>query len=152
MPNNYLHIGLIATLFPNARIIHCRRDPLDTCLSIYCHDFPGNHPYAYDLANLGHYYRQYDRVTDHWRRVLPQPMLEVQYEDLVADQEGMTRKILNFCGLEWDDRCLAFYKTERVIHTASRSQVRRPIYKSSVGRWKRYERHLGPLKAALAAD
>ena len=113
-------------------------------------NFEGYHPYAYDLSNLGHYYRQYERLMDHWRHVVPTPILDLRYEEVVADQEGMTRRLLEFCDLEWNDRCLAFHENERSVHTASYAQVRKPIYQSSVGRFKRYEKHLGPLKDALA--
>lgn len=149
MPENFLHIGLILTLFPNARIIHCRRDPRDTCFSIYSLDFGAEHSYAYNLTNLGRYYRQYERLMDHWREVAPDSILDVQYEDLIADQEGQTRRILDFCGLDWDDNCLAFHKTDRLVHTWSYRQVRQPIYKSSVARWRRFKNHLAPLIAEL---
>ncbi len=149
MPGNFLSIGLIATLFPNARIIHCRREAQDTCLSIYFQNFEGHHSYAYDLSNLGHYYRQYEHLMDHWRRVVPTPILDMPYEDVVADQEGMTRRLLEFCDLDWNDRCLAFHQNERSVHTSSFAQVRKPIYKSSLARHKRYQQHLGPLRQAL---
>ena len=149
MPENFLHIGLILTLFPNARIIHCRRDPRDTCFSIYGLDFGAEHDYAYNLTNLGRYYRQYERLMDHWRNVAPGSILDVQYEDMIADQEGQTRRILDFCGLDWDENCLAFHKTDRAVRTWSYRQVRQPIYKSSVARWRRFESHLAPLLAEL---
>ncbi len=152
MPGNFLRVGLIAALFPNARIIHCRRDPQDTCLSIYFQNFEGHHTYAYDLSNLGHYYREYERLMDHWRRVVPTPILDMPYEDVVADQEGMTRRLLEFCDLEWDERCLAFHESERSVHTSSFAQVRKPIYTSSVAKYKRYEKHLGPLRDALGIE
>ncbi len=145
-------IHLIAALLPNARIIHCRRDPQDTCLSIYFQNFAGHHPYGYDLSNLGHYYRQYERLMDHWHRVVPTPILDMPYEDVVADQEGMTRRLLEFCGLEWDERCLAFHENERSVLTSSFAQVRKPIYTSSVAKYKRYEKHLGPLRDALGIE
>ncbi len=152
MPGNFLRVGLIAALLPNARIIHCRRDPQDTCLSIYFQNFAGHHPYGYDLSNLGHYYRQYERLMDHWHRVVPTPILDMPYEDVVADQEGMTRRLLEFCGLEWDERCLAFHENERSVLTSSFAQVRKPIYTSSVAKYKRYEKHLGPLRDALGIE
>ena len=151
MPANFMHLGLIASLFPRARIIHCMRDPLDVCVSNYVTRFVAGVPYSFDLTNLGLYYRSYERLMDHWRRVLPNPMLEVRYEDLIADQAGVSRQIVDYCGLEWDDRCLAFHKTERSVLTASYLQVRKPIFSNSIGRWRRYEQHLGPLKAALAS-
>ena len=151
MPRNFLHLGLIAALFPNARVINCRRDPMDICLSIYFQSFAGHHPYAYSLENLGHYYRHYERLMAHWRDVLPLDILDVQYEEVVADQRGMTEKILAHCGLDWDERCLAFHETDRAVRTASYAQVREPIYASAVKRWKAYAHHLKPLEEALAA-
>ncbi len=149
MPTNFLHLGLIATLFPGARVLHCRRDALDTCLSGYLQYFRGMN-FTYDLADLGEYYRQYERLMAHWRAVLPLPLLDVSYEEMVASQEEVSRRIVAFCGLGWDERCLAFHESPRPVHTMSMLQVRRPIYASSVGRWKRYEKHLRPLREALA--
>ncbi len=151
IPNNFLHLGLITLMLPSARVIHCRRDPMDTCLSIYFNHFSAHHAYAYDLAHLGLYYRQYDRLMAHWARVLPIPMLEVDYEDLAENQEEMSRKMIEFCGLAWDPRCLDFHNTIRTVHTASKYQVRQPLYKESIGRWRYYERHLGPLKESLGS-
>jgi len=148
-PANYFHLGLIATLFPQARVIHCRRDPMDTGISCYSKDFALAPIWVSDLRSIGHVYRQYDRLMDHWRRILPINMLELQYEDVVADLEGAARRLIAYCGLQWDDRCLRFYETERLVKTASVEQVRRPIYDSSVGRWRKYERHLAPLREAL---
>ena len=145
MPTNFLHIGLILALFPNARIVHCRRDPRDTCFSIYALDFAGEHTYAYDQTNLGRYYRQYERLMDHWRHVAPDAILDVQYEELVANQEAETRRMLDFCGLDWDENCLDFHKTDRTVRTWSYRQVRQPIYRSSVARWRKFEDHLTPL-------
>lgn len=145
MPTNFLHIGLIATLFPNARIIHCKRDPRDTCFSIYGLDFAGDHAYAYDQSNLGRYFRQYERLMNHWQRVLPDNILDVQYEELIANQESGTRRMLEFCGLDWDENCLDFHKTDRTVRTWSYRQVRQPIYKTSVARWRKFEPHLKPL-------
>jgi tetratricopeptide (TPR) repeat protein len=150
LPGNYLNLGLIAALFPRARIVHCRRDPLDTCLSCFCQNFGGPTPYTLDLAHLGHYYRSYARLMGHWAAVLPVEVFELGYEELVADQEGVSRRLLAFCGLDWDDRCLRFHETERAVYTASVLQVRRPLYGSSVGRWRRYEPFLQPLREALA--
>ena len=151
-PFNFHCLGLIVLLFPKARIIHCRRDPMDVCLSIYFQYFKAHHPFAYDLQDIAHYYRQYERLMAHWRRLWPGRMLEVDYEALVADQIAMSRKLIDHCGLDWDERCLAFYKTERVVHSASNWQVRQPIYKRSVERWKHYEKHLGELVDALAVS
>ena len=149
---NYRNLGLIAVLFPRARIIHCHRDLRDTCLSCYMSGIlPGPHPYVSDLGDLGFAYRQYERLMAHWRAVLPQPILDVGYETLVDDLEGETRRIIDFCGLGWDDRCLRFHTSGRIVRTASYEQVRRPLYRTSIGRWKNYERHLGPLLEALGA-
>jgi tetratricopeptide (TPR) repeat protein len=150
MPANFMHAGLVHMTFPRARIIHVRRDPLDTCLSIYFQNFFNMGPHGNDLASLAHYYREYRRVTDHWRAVLPAAtLLEVPYEALVADQEGWTRRMLDFIALPWDPICLDFYKTERVVLTASRWQVRQKIHGASAGRWRHYEKFLEPLKEAL---
>ena len=149
MPGNFLYLGLIEQLFPNARIIHCRRNPLDTCLSCYFQDFYRGQSFSFDLSNLGKYYQEYVRLMEHWRKVISIPLLEVQYEDLVENQEAMSRKMVEFCGLEWADVCMRFYETKRYVATSSYDQVRRPIYKKSVARWKHYDRHLEPLKAAL---
>lgn len=149
MPGNFLYLGLIGLLFPRARVIHVRRHPIDNCLSIFFQSFNDAHGYAFDLRELGLYYRDYERLMAHWRRVLPNPLLEFPYEDLVADQEAASRRLIGFCGLPWDDACLHFHETERAVHTASHWQVRQPIYRSSVERWRRYDEFLGPLKEAL---
>jgi Flp pilus assembly protein TadD len=150
MPANFHYVGLIHLMLPHARIIHCKRDPADTCLSCYSTHFGGSLRWSYDLEDLGRYYRAYARLMAHWRRVLPEGrMLEVQYEDVVVDLEREARRLVEHCGLEWNDACLAFHKNERPVHTASLAQVRRPLYASSVGRWRGYEEHLGPLFAAL---
>ncbi len=148
-PTNFLYLGLIATLFPRARIVHCHRDPVDTCLSCYFQNFGDPLPFKLDLAHLGHYYGDYERLMAHWVRVLPLPIFELSYEELTADQEGVSRRLLAFCGLEWVERCLRFNETARAVQTASALQVRRPMYRSSVGRWRHYEAHLQPLLQAL---
>jgi tetratricopeptide (TPR) repeat protein len=148
MPHNFLALGLI-DLFPEARIIHCRRDPMDNCLSIYFQHFNAEHAYANSLEQLGIYYRQYERVMAHWRKVVRVPILDVDYERTVADPEQAARRLLEFCELEWDERCLRFYESGRVVSTPSYDQVRQPIYKKSVARWKRYEKYLEPLKRSL---
>jgi tetratricopeptide (TPR) repeat protein len=150
MPSNFFNVGLIHLALPKARIIHLRRDPVDTCLSCFSRLFPRSLPYSYDLGELGRYYRAYERLMAHWRRVLPaDAMLDVQYEALVDDFEPQARRIVAYCGLEWDDACARFYETERVVRTASFAQVRRPIYRDSIGRWRPYEPMLQPLLAAL---
>ena len=148
-PHNFYALGLIQLLFPNAKIIHCRRDPLDTGLSIYFQDFLDEHDYAKDLFNIGIHYHQYQRLMQHWRQVLSLPMLEIDYEEMVSNQEGVTSRLLAFCGLEWDDACLRFHELDRQASTASYEQVRQPIYTKSVGRWKHYEQYLGPLREGL---
>lgn len=149
-PDNFRYVGLIALALPQARIIHVRREPLDTCISCFTNLFTENIPYAYDLAELGRYYRGYEALMAHWRHVLPPGvMLDVQYEDVVADLEGVARRIVAHCGLEWDPHCVDFHKNERSVRTASVAQVRQPINARSVGRWRAYEAHLGPLVDAL---
>lgn len=149
MPGNYTRLGLIAMLFPEAKIIHCKRNPIDTCLSCYFHDFSGYHPHSYDLDGMVHYYKNYQRLMEHWHMALPLPIHDVEYEALVADQEGETRRMLEFLGLEWDDRCMQFHKSDRVVVTSSQAQVQKPIYHSSVSRWKNYEKHIAPLIKGL---
>jgi tetratricopeptide (TPR) repeat protein len=148
MPQNYFYLGFIAVMFPRAHIIHCRRDPLDTCISCYTHNFAD---FSSSLEGLGFYYRQYEKLMAHWREVLPIPMYEVRYEELVARPEPIIRKLIDFCGLPWNDACLAFHENRRAVHTVSRMQVRQPVYTGSVGRWQRYAAHLEPLRAALAS-
>jgi tetratricopeptide (TPR) repeat protein len=145
---NFLHLGLIATLFPQARIIHCRRDPIDTCLSCFFTNFK-NIDFALSLEDIGAYYAAYEKVMAHWSGVLPLEILEVTNEDLIQNQEAVTRKMLAYCGLDWQERCLTFWSTRRVVQTASSVQVRKPISAKGVGRWKHYRSHLGPLFKAL---
>jgi len=152
MPLNFLHLGLIALLWPSAQVIHCMRDPMDTCLSCYVHHFAGSNPFAYSLEHLGRFYRDYERIMSHWHRVIASPILEVRYEELVENPETMSRRMINFIGLEWNETCLRFHENRRVALTASQHQVRRPIYRSSMMRWKAYEKFLDPLKAALASS
>jgi hypothetical protein len=149
-PDNFLRIGLIRTILPNARIIHCVRNPIDTCVSCYSKLFSAGQHFSYDLAELGRYYRRYSDLMAHWRSVLPaDAMLDVAYEDVVDDLEGQARRLIDYCGLEWDDRCLSFHKTRRIVKTASAVQVRKPLFRTSLERWRRYEAHLGPLLHAL---
>jgi hypothetical protein len=149
--DNFRLLGLIHLALPNARIIHIRRDPVDTCVSCFSKLFvDANVSYAYELAELGRYYRSYDAVMAHWREVLPpNVMLDVQYEDLVANIEEQARRMIAHYGLEWDARCLNFHLTERPVRTASAVQVRQPIYKTSVGQWRKYEPFLSSLLSAL---
>jgi tetratricopeptide (TPR) repeat protein len=151
MPANFRYAGLIHLALPNARIIHMMRDPVDTCLSCFSILFGGDQPFAYDLGELGRYYRAYQKLMAHWRAVLPAGvMLEVQYEALVGDFEQQARWIVAHCGLEWDSACRDFHKTQRPVHTASSVQVRQPLYKSSIGRWRPAGHVLQPLLDALA--
>ncbi len=147
MPANFLYAGLIHAVFPRARFIHMQRNPLDTCLSVYFQNFFNVSPYANDLADLAHYYGEYQRIMGHWRTVLPPgSLMEVPYEGLVADTEAWTRRMLGFIGLPWDPRCLEFQRTDRVVVTASRWQVRQRIHTASAGRWRNYEKYLSPLR------
>ena len=150
LPANFLHLGLIATLFPRAHIIHCRRDPMDVCLSNFTQLYMQGNYFSYDLDELAFYYCGYERLMTHWRSVLSNPFYEIQYEELVAQQEDLSRELVASCGLPWHDDCLSFFANKRVVHTASHWQVRQPMYTSSVARWKRYERQLAPLQAAMA--
>jgi hypothetical protein len=146
MPSNYFFVGLIHLALPNACIIHTVRDPLDTCLSCFSKLFTAEQNHTYDLAELGRYYRRYQALMAHWRRVLPPGrILELRYEDTVLDFENTARRIVDHCGLGWDARCLDFHRTERPVRTASAAQVRRPIYRDAIGRWRHYEPYLGPL-------
>ncbi|MGA9033061.1 MAG: sulfotransferase [Sulfuricaulis sp.] len=149
LPHNFLSLGLIDLLLPSARVIHCVRDPVDTCLSNYFKRMSANHPYTANLEHLGHYYRVYQRLMTHWRSVLRIRMHEVRYEALVSEPETEIRRLLDFCGLPWDQRCLSFHENRRSVATPSYDQVRRPIYNQSVQRWRHYEAHLGPLLRAL---
>jgi len=150
MPANFLAVGLIHLMLPNAKIIHVNRNPVDTCLSCYTRLFHRKQEHTYDLSELGQYYVHYAKLMEHWRRVLPNDaFLDIQYEDTVADQEAQARKLIAYCGLEWNDACINFHKTERSIRTASVTQVRQPIYNTSVERWRHYEKFLGPLLDAL---
>jgi len=151
MPGNFSYVGLIHLALPNARIIHIRRDPLDTCFSLYSKLFIAGQPFSYDLEDIGRYYRDYQRLMAHWEAVLPEGrMIEVQYEDMVGDLEGQARRMVAHCGLEWDPRCLAFQNAKRTVRTASFSQVREPLYATSVGRAQPYRDMLRPLIKALA--
>lgn len=150
LPGNFLHAGAIHLALPNARIIHSRRDPADTCLSCFTKLFRSEQAYSYDLGELGRYYRAYARLMAHWRSVLPASVfLEVDYEALVADPEQQTRRLLDHCGLAWDPACLDFHETRRAVRTASAAQVRRPIYRESIGRWRFYGDLLAPLLTEL---
>ena len=151
MPDNYLHLGLLATLFPRAKFIHCRRDPRDIALSCWMTNF-WKIRWADDLDHIASRFLQYQRVMNHWRQVLPHPVLDVAYEDTVANLEPMARRLIAWIGLEWEPACLAFHEAKGPVLTASSIQVRQPIYRRSVGRWKNYESTLGSFFAKLPAD
>lgn len=142
MPENFWYVGLIRLLFPRAKIIHCRRDPMDCCFSIYRHMFTGFFPFAYDLKELGRYYRAYQDMMVFWHKRLPGFIHDICYEDLVSDPDRIVREVLEFCGLDFDPACLRFYAKERAVLTASALQVKRPLYKNAIGNWKKYEKNL----------
>ena len=149
-PMNFRYAGLIATIMPGARLVHCVRNPMDTCLSIFQQPLIDTHAYAHDLADLGGFYRLYQALMAHWCNVLPGRIYNLCYEDLATDSESEIRKLLKHCGLSFHYDCLAFHETKRSVRTPSASQVRQPIYTASIERWKRYETQLAPLKAILS--
>ena len=145
MPYNFLRIGFIKILFPKARIIHCQRNALDTCTSNFLKYFVEGNVFSFDLNELGRFYLDYARLMDHWRSVFSSEIYDVQYEKLVMDQEKESRQLIEYIGLEWDEKCLDFHKNKRAVRTSSNSQVRQPMYKNSINRWKHYEKHIEPL-------
>jgi len=149
MPNNFRHIGLIHLILPNARIIDARRHPMACCFSAFKQLFAEGQEFTYGLENVGRYYRDYVELMDHWDRVLPGRILRVQYEELVSDFEAQVRRLLEHCGLPWEENCLAFHRTERSVRTASSEQVRRPLYDSALEEWRHFAPYLGPLRQAL---
>lgn len=151
-PHNYELLGLVALMFPGARIIHCRRNAMDNCLSMYMQDFNVNHGYNRDLATLGQYFRCYEEIMAHWRAALPLAMIDCVYEDTVDDLESSARRLIEFLGLAWDPACLDYHRQDRQVRTPSQWQVRQPVYRSSVDAWRRYESHLEPLKSVLNPD
>jgi len=148
-PNNFVHVGLLHLILPNAKIINARRHPLDSCFGSYKQLFAQGQQFTYDLVEVGEYYLQYQRLMDHWHEVLPGKVLDVQYEEVVADLEGQVRRILEYCELDWEESCLRFHETSRSVKTASSEQVRRPIYSSAVNTWRHYEPHLDALIEVL---
>lgn len=153
MPGNFFYVGLIHKVLPNAKIIHSIRNPMDVCVSNYSRLFNESMPFAYDLEELGRYSRVCDKLMAHWKDVLPKgTILDMVYEDNVADLETQAKKLIAFCGLDWEEACLEFYKNKRHVKTASIAQVRKPIYKSSVARWENYKHHLAPLQEAINGD
>lgn len=152
MPGNFLYLGMIAVLFPRAKFIHCLRDPVATCLSCYQQPFSTGQFFSYDLVELGKYYLGYRKLMQHWHRVLPGRIYDIEYERLVQDQQVESRKLVEACGLEWDERCLDFSRSERSVITASVQQVRKQIYNDSVKRWLPYRKHLQPLLDVLGVE
>jgi len=152
MPNNFPSIGLIHLMLPNAKIIDARRHPLDSCFGTFKQHFAHGQTFSYDLLEIGEYFLEYRRMMRHWQQVLPGRVLEIRYEDMVRDQEGQTRRLLEYCGLPWEDACLRFYETERAVRTASSEQVRQPIYSSSVNHWRHFRAELAPLIEVLGDE
>ena len=150
LPTNFLYLGFIASILPNAHVIHCRRDALDVCLSIFFQRFAQGHLYAYDLDDIASYYAEYERLMNHWRKVIPLKILEVQYEQVLGDLERESRRMLEYCDLDWEEACLAFHRSTRPVRTASSWQVRQPLYQTAKARWKKFEPHLDGLKKALS--
>ena len=144
-----MHVGFLHLILPNAKIINAKRHPLDSCLGSFKQLFARGQPFTYDQFELGEFYLEYQRLMDHWHDVLPGKVLDVQYEHVVEDLETEVRRILDHCGLPWDDACLRFWETDRAVKTASSEQVRTPIYSSAKHRWRNYEDHLGPLIEVL---
>ncbi len=151
MPHNFEHLWFIRALFPEAPIIHCVRNPLDTCLSCFFQAFGERHTYSRSLRDLGRHYVSYREIMAHWKDVLGGPMIDVAYEDVVADPEAQSRRLIDFCGLDWDPACLSFHENRRFVATASYDQVRRPIYASSAGRHVHYDKYLSEIKNILEA-
>lgn len=151
LPHNFLFLGLIQIILPEAKIIHCRRNPMDTCWSLYKNVFDTPHLYAQDLEELGRYYILYQDLMRHWQEVLPEGVYEIEYEGLIGDQKKETSKLLEYCNLQWDEACLDFHRARGKVITLSRSQVRQPLYKSSVRKWRCYEKELEPLRLILGA-
>jgi hypothetical protein len=149
LPNNFPNIGFIHLILPNAKIIDARRHPMDACFSGYRQLFARGQSYTYDLTDIGEYYIQYQRLMDHWHESLPERVLTVQYEEVVSDLENQVHRILEYCGLPWEDSCLNYYDTDRPVRTPSSEQVRQPIYSGSMHRWRNYDQHLDELKEIL---
>jgi len=148
LPGNFLRIGFIKTLFPKARIIHCQRNPLDSCISIFFHYFMGL-KWSFELTELGQYYSDYQRLMSHWQNLFPGEIFTVQYEELVMDQERVSKQLIDYLDLEWDEKCIDFHNNERVVMTPSNIQVRQPMYRDSMNKWKPYKKHLQPLIEVL---
>ncbi len=151
MPLNYLYCGLIRRALPFAKLVHLTRHPMAVCYAMYKTLFKDGYPFSYDLGEIAQYYIGYRRLMDHWQKVMPDAIYSVSYESLIADQLGESAKLLQFCGLEWEDACAQFHRNPAASTTASASQVRRPIYDSSVTQWRHYESQLSGLRAQLEA-
>jgi Sulfotransferase family len=152
MPNNFPSIGFILTILPEAKIIDARRHPLDSCFGSLKQHFAHGQTWSYDLQEIGEYYLEYRKLMRHWHQVLPGKILEVRYEDLVSDQQVQTRRLLDFCGLPWEEGCLSFHETERAVRTASSEQVRQPLYSSSIHHWKNFSTELQPLLEIVSEE
>ena len=151
LPLNFLYCGLIHRALPNAKIIHMVRNPLDTCYAVYKTLFGQAYPFSYDLDELANYYIAYRKLMTHWQKVIPGVIIDIAYEDVVADFEQQARRLIDNCGLDWEPECLEFHKSKAVSTTASAVQIRQPVYTSSIQKWRYYERQLAPLKARLVA-
>lgn len=147
-PGNFFRIGLIKTLFPDARIIHCQRNPLDNCTSVFFHCFTAFRC-SFEMTELGQFHRDYQRLMTHWHKLFPGEIFTVQYEELVADQERVSKRLIDYLGLQWDEKCLDFHNNERNVVSPSNLQIRQPMYETSINRWKRYEKYLQPLIEVL---
>jgi hypothetical protein len=149
MPNNFRHLGLIHLMLPNARIIDARREPMACCFSNFKQLFANGQEFAYGIGDIARYYRTYLELMGHWDRVLPGLVLRIHHEDLVDDLGGNVRRLLDFCGLEFEPRCIEFHRTERSVRTASSEQVRQPLYREGLYQWRHFEPWLEPLRTAL---
>jgi len=148
-PDNFLYLGLVKCLFPEARIINTTRNPLDNCLSIYFLHLDHGMGYALDLTDIAHFYRQYRRLMAHWQALFGADILDFNYDVFVREPKASVARLLEFCGLDWHEGCIEFHRAARAVKTASVWQVREPLYQRSSGRWRNYEQHLGPLREAL---
>ena len=152
MPRNFIYLGMIAVMFPRAKIIHCVRDPVATCLSCYQQIFSAGQLFSYDLVELGKFYLGYRELMRHWHEVLPGRIYDIEYEQLIQNQQIESRRLLDACGLKWDERCLDFSRSERSVITSSVQQVRKQIYNDSLKRWLPYRKHLQPLLEVLGIE
>jgi len=144
LPLNFVRIGLMKILFPDARIVHCQHNPLDNCISLFCHCFMPL-TCSFDLTELGQYYLDYQRLMSHWQNLFPGEIFTLRYEELVVDQERVSKQLIDYVGLDWDEKCIDFHNNERNVMSPSNLQVRQPMYKYSMNKWKNYEKHIQPL-------